>query len=408
VSAGVTGTAKQDPGRDRPSPADNGGAGEIPVGLLVHRSQGDDPYERGRAFGEAKATAVASTILAYRRLFSFVGFEQTETLEYGRRLHRYLSSTDADAVAEIEGIAAGAGELPTELLAVNARTEILSFRAPECSTIAVLPPATADGGLLLAQNWDWHPDLRSSRVVWRVELGTRWLITFTEAGIVGKIGLNGDGLGVCLNAMRTTHDRPDVGLPIHVLLRRILQDCSTLAEAEAMVVDAHTSASASVTIGGVSNGEAGVVCAEITPGGATMIRPRGDRFVHTNHFLAPPRSGDDAVIGAWPDTTVRYEELTTRLDRLDRPIGAATVQELLRAHGAGERSVCCHAGSAAIYEDRCETLASIVMNLGSGRLFVTDGTPCSAEYRPFHDADTGSDGGARVARWQASRTLSPG
>ena len=65
--------------------------------------------------------------------------------------------------------------------------------------------ASGAGGLL-AQNWDWHPDLRASTVVWIVEHDDRWFATLTEAGILAKIGLNSAGLGVCLNILRTTAD----------------------------------------------------------------------------------------------------------------------------------------------------------------------------------------------------------
>ena len=54
---------------------------------------------------------------------------------------------------------------------------------------------------LLAQNWDWHPDLSASTVIWIVEHDDSWFATLTEAGILAKIGLNDAGLGVCLNIL---------------------------------------------------------------------------------------------------------------------------------------------------------------------------------------------------------------
>lgn len=54
----------------------------------------------------------------------------------------------------------------------------------------------------------------------------------TEAGIIGKIGCNDAGIGVCLNALRTSTCRNKV--PIHLELRAIL-DSSTFSEAVASV-----------------------------------------------------------------------------------------------------------------------------------------------------------------------------
>ena len=68
--------------------------------------------------------------------------------------------------------------------------------------------AVRDGdGAVLMQNWDWHPDLAPSRLVWTVDQGDgRWFATFTEAGILGKVGLNSDGLSLCLNLLATSDD----------------------------------------------------------------------------------------------------------------------------------------------------------------------------------------------------------
>jgi hypothetical protein len=63
-----------------------------------------------------------------------------------------------------------------------------------CSAIGVLPERSG-GATILAQNWDWHPDLIESRVVWTItEPGGRWLTTLTEAGILAKVCLNSRGL----------------------------------------------------------------------------------------------------------------------------------------------------------------------------------------------------------------------
>src|SRR6185436_584334 len=126
---------------------------------------------------------------------------------------------------EIAGIAHGAGQDEYELRAINARTEILAGMSglTECSVVG-------QGGLL-AQNWDWHPDATHSTLVWIVEHEHGWFATLTEAGILGKIGLNDAGLGVCLNILHTTADGGLDGTPIHILLRRTLATAETVDDA---------------------------------------------------------------------------------------------------------------------------------------------------------------------------------
>ena len=114
---------------------------------------------------------------------------------------------------ELQGSANGAGVDVRELLAVNARTELTSGRH-ECSVIGA--------GDVLAQNWDWHPDLQESTVLWIVRENGGWFATLTEAGMLAKIGMNDAGLGVCLNLLRCSTDGGLDGTPIHLLMRRTL------------------------------------------------------------------------------------------------------------------------------------------------------------------------------------------
>jgi isopenicillin-N N-acyltransferase like protein len=95
-----------------------------------------------------------------------------------------------ELVEEIAGIAAGAGQDERELLAINARTELLGAASrPECSFVGLLPRATAAGTTVLAQNWDWHPDLAESVVVWSIRTPDgHALTTMTEAGILARLG----------------------------------------------------------------------------------------------------------------------------------------------------------------------------------------------------------------------------
>jgi len=48
----------------------------------------------------------------------------------------------------------------------------------------------------------------------------------TEAGIIGKIGLNEHGVGVCLNAIKAAGCDPR-RLPVHLALRTVLECLST-------------------------------------------------------------------------------------------------------------------------------------------------------------------------------------
>jgi isopenicillin-N N-acyltransferase-like protein len=310
--------------------------------FAVHWSAEPTRAGRGEAFGRAQAAAVQHNVAVYRRMFSERGVSIPDTLEF-------------PLTEEIDAIARGAGVDPHELRAVNARTEILGG-ADECSVVA--------GGPLLAQNWDWHPDLSASTLVWIVETPDQWFATVTEAGMLAKIGLNSAGLGICLNILRCSEDTGVVtGTPIHVLLRQVLEQCEIVEEAVELLTGARVDASSAVTV--ATPGD--VAHVELSSGGANVLR--GKTGAHTNHFLEPPPRGFDAMVEDSP-TTVQRLETVRRVPLLDA----------LRSHDGHPQGVCRHVDPDEPWVDQSVTVASVVMNLEKLRLHVADGPPCTHEH----------------------------
>ena len=225
-----------------------------------------------------------------------------------------ISAYAPELGTEIEGIAAGSG-LPVEAIgALNARTELLAAAAGECSTIACLGSMTASGSALGIQTWDWHDELAEGWIVWTIEHPDgRRVETMTEAGIVGKIGMNDRGVAVLLNILGHRDDGPPVGVPIHVLCRTVLDQADGAVSALELVAAADVSASSAITI--VTDEESGTACTvEVSPAGPGFVTP-DDRgvLVHTNHFLEHPgRDGDSAVREA-PGTILRLDLATRRM-----------------------------------------------------------------------------------------------
>jgi isopenicillin-N N-acyltransferase-like protein len=306
------------------------------VTLPVHVSDEPTPRLRGEAFGRAHADRVRHTIEIYRRMCD---------LSAGRRVR----ASDEEH-EELHGIANGADVDVRELLAVNARTELTSGRH-ECSVIG--------DGDILAQNWDWHPDLQESTLLWIVREHGGWFATLTEAGMLAKIGMNDAGLGVCLNLLRCSEDGGLDGTPIHLLMRRTLA-CRSVAEAVALLTSTRVSASSAVTVA-----TPGVLATiELSPGGARLVRGG----THTNHFLKPPPAGTDVI------------ESDSSRPRLDA-IRSLPLREALRSH-----PVCRHVDESEPWEERTATLASVIMHLATRRLELTAGQPCSAPYAEIDPA----------------------
>jgi isopenicillin-N N-acyltransferase-like protein len=237
-----------------------------------------------------------------------------------------------ELVEEIEGIAAGAGVPTRALMRIQARTELMG--GPECSLIA--RPGR------LEQTWDWHPDVVP--LVWLVEQPDgRWFATLTEAGMVGKIGLSSAGLCFGLNFLRCSLDGGLDGVPIHVLLRTLLERVDTFDDALDLLTSTRVSASSCITVASADE----VAAVELSPGGCRVMR--GPRVLHTNHFLDGPPAGEDVEAADETTTFARLRQLE-RTDSLE--------------------GVRCDVDPSVPWADRIATLAAVVME--PGRLEVAD------------------------------------
>jgi len=185
-----------------------------------------------------------------------------------------------EELRELEGVADGAGVAPELIGALNARTEIA--REGGCSLLARLD---ALDGPWLAQNWDWYVDAPERCCVWTADLadGER-LVTMTEAGILAKLGLNSRGLAVGLNILHHRRDGGPMGVPVHLILRALLEQCTTVEDASSLLGDSPTSGSSAVTIVDAAGGGA---VFELSPSGVARIDPRTGFLAHTNHFVDP-------------------------------------------------------------------------------------------------------------------------
>ncbi len=355
--------------------------------IARHISTETDPFRRGAEFGRDQREAIHGTVRAYEKLLSVVNdYGRSDLVAAGATVSSMLTREFPQLASEIDGIASGARVEVELLMAVNARTELLAgVSRSECSAVGVLPSRT-DGETIIAQNWDWHPDMRSSLVLWQVPCADgSWFTTFTEAGILAKIGLNSHGVGVCLNILGSSADGGLGGIPIHILLRLLLQDARCLQDADALLRRASVTASSCFNVGfsGGRAGRAAMAAFEVAPGSVVRLEPEDGVLLHTNHFLVAPDSASDRKLPDRPDTVARLSELRSRVAASSGAFDQGTIKALLRSHEAEPIPICCHDSGDAIYADRRESLASVVMRLDDCTLEISDGPPCSNPYRAF-------------------------
>ena len=349
--------------------------------LHRHFSAEASDGDRGRALGAAQRDRIALVTGVYARLYALNGLGAADVTRFGIQALERIGAFAPELGTEIEGIAAGSGQPVETIAALNARTEILAASAGECSTIACLGSMTASGSALGIQTWDWHHELADGWMVWTIEHPDgRRVETMTEAGIVGKIGMNDRGVALLLNILGHRDDGPPIGVPVHVLCRAVLDRADGAVAALETIAAAEVSASSAITV--VTDEDGGAVCTvEVSPAGPGFVTP-DDRgvLVHTNHFLEQPGRAGDTGVREGPGTILRLDLAKRRMAAM-RP-GEVTPQAVLASmasHRGGSSAMCCHPQPGDALGERWTTLATIVADPAARQLTVYRGGPCQIE-----------------------------
>jgi len=346
------------------------------------------PRERGRAYGEAAATRIDRSLALYAEVFErYAALGWAEVRDRAGGFVEHLEAYDVELLPEIEGIAEGAGVDAEDVLTLNLRTEIMfglgarsGQGASECTAAAV---STATGPIV-AQNWDWKPAVRDTCVLLACAPARRpGFVTVVEAGLLAKFGLNERGLALATNALTSSRDRGEPGVPYHAILRRILTS-GTFEEAVAAVRDAARASSANYLIG---SAEGRLIDLETTPGGADGVHAtEGAPLVHANHFTWPsPRAFKDVGRVDGEDSVRRHAIMETALMPGAAPgIGPriAEIQAALRNHDGHPSSICAHEDDTVDPIEDYVTAAAFVAEPSAGRAWITEGPPCERLFEP--------------------------
>lgn len=360
--------------------------------LFPHVRVEGGPRERGRQYGEQARERAALSVEAYREVFAhYAGWEWDKVTAEARLFAPAIAAYDARYADELRGIAEGAALAFDDVLAINVRTEVMfaatarqaasAGRPHECSALAVLPEASADGHTLVGQNWDWLLHSSETVVVLEAEQNDGPdFVTVVEAGLLAKTGMNSSGIGLATNALVTDQDVGEPGVPYHVVLRAIL-DAETISDALVAIQRGRRSSSANYL---VAHDDGIAVDVEAAPGDFArrfLLFPVDGTLVHTNHFLSPAFDLKDVSLWAMPDSPFRLERVRAAVAAGFGHTSAETLQALLADHVNYPSGVCCHPDARLEKWDQGTTVASVIMDLDARRLWLADGHPCETPYR---------------------------
>jgi isopenicillin-N N-acyltransferase-like protein len=352
------------------------------------------PYEQGLQQGRELHNRIEHNVAVY-----FDRFEREGRLSHPQVLERaclYREAIEKQSPAYMEmlrGMAIGGGFDLDELVAVNVRYEVLYDRftanalednpdflaslASECTGYAVLPERSANGHLILGQNWDWIPDVRGA-ILRTTEPDGLETLSFTEAGVVaGKIGFNSAGVGLTVNGLMSLDDDwSRLRKPFHVRCYEILRS-HDLEGAVSVITNEERSCSTNFMI---AQAPCQAVDIEAAPRTYRRLEPEGGVLVHTNHFLDPRSMGIvEPPSEKRPHSYHRRARLLELFER-EGSIGAGDLMNFLRDHEGDPYSICRHKDMNEPPEDRYITVTSVIMDMETRTMWITDGPPCGVEY----------------------------
>lgn len=352
------------------------------------RSEGS-PLDVGRAHGQAFGDQILGSIAVYRRKFDDIALAWEDALKLAESSGAALRKFDPLLAEEMDGIAQGAEVDPREILVINIRTGLIRMieearteEDHECTTVSVVPPATADGHTLIGQNWDQNAACQPNTVIIEQHIaGQPALLFITEAGILFRHGMNDAGLGMVGNALRTDREaRADQGLSGHFARRRALRE-TNMADALRVLTTTPRSHSGNHMLACAGSSEA--VDIESVPGETFPLYPENGILVHSNHLLHPEaqRTVGDHGKHTHPDTLFRDCRVRDALNAKRGSITVEDVKTALKDHHGYPVSVCRHPNPES--SSIGYTLVSSVMDLNERRIWTAPGPACVGTYTEY-------------------------
>lgn len=263
---------------------------------------------------------------------------------------------------EVSGIASGASVPFESILALNVRTEIgFGMLNDGCTAFAI----KTDTDSFIGQNWDWEGQQSDNIVCARIaQDGKPTIHMMTEAGIIGKIGMNSAGVGATLNAISArgvAFDR----LPCHLALRTALESTSLL-EARMKLNKAGVGSACHITIADTENGSIGF---ENTAFDQKELLMKDGVNTHSNHFIVEHIGVDDK--GMLKDSPFRLQRIRDLLADAGPNPGLQQLRQLLKDDKNAPAAI----NRSPTEKSTIRTLFSIVMDLGNRYAVVKMGRP---------------------------------
>ena len=332
------------------------------------------PRDMGTIHGRRFREEIEICAEAYGRVWSHLSAEQIGSFVASQR--KLVETHFPRFAEEICALAAAAGISEGRAFALNGRTEITlhqhtlealregsSHPIPECTLVG----STATR--VMGENWDWAACIEKITILNHITLpdGLR-ILTLTEPGIIGKVGMNSAGIAVGLNFIPGT--ARNSGIPVHMLLRACLEATSFEQISDMMDEFARKDLLGTMSAISVMDRHGNAEMFEIL--GPELVRardPQKTTFAHTNHPVLNPEGYGTTDL---ENTLCRLHDARALADS-----GPLTVNALIGI--LADRSDPVHSINMQPKDwgaiGAVETIRSLVFDIAGGNFLISNGAP---------------------------------
>ena len=201
---------------------------------------------------------------------------------------------------------------------------------------------------------------------------------YTISGLIALTGLNNRAIGVCTNGLSLVLNYSIEGLPVTLIVRKILAQ-ETFDDAVDFIQNVNHASGQNYLIGGPEK----ILCMECSGNKAVQFIPHenADKIYHTNHALV----NDDLINTSLTITDIvgenssleRFNYLESKLNHNSNKFTFGDIKNLLSSH---QGPICRHTNKP----ESSSTLASVIYTLSeSPEFYFANGNPCSNNYKRY-------------------------
>jgi isopenicillin-N N-acyltransferase like protein len=329
-----------------------------------------DAYEMGYQHGAQASDLVRKYLLWIERI---TGKPRDLLCRNAMTFLPMIEALSPALVAEVRGLADGAGIDFEEAVLCQARAEAGQVREGGCTAFALTGDATADGNPLAGQNQDLEPEYADVAILLHVKPtdGRPRALIFTFAGQLGYSGMNAHGLAHFANALYDFQWQPG-GLP-HYPLKRVMLEKRTVEECVELLKTHRTCSAANAVL---CDGQGQIGDIEVRPEGIAIFEDESaDCRLHANHYLTPQFAPYET--NSLADSCSRLERMRVLIEQQWGNITVETMKTILADHHGDPGAICRHGA------ERMHSISGYIAEPAAGLLHVRRGHGCLGTWQAY-------------------------